>query len=89
MLKICIWSESTSICKTLLRFPQELRAKLDATRDAADLLKKQTGDCEAEKRSLQDQITALKEELDFATREKHEAIRDASRYKSSVAVVGR
>ena len=70
-------------------FFKELRAKLDATRDAADALKKQASDFEVEKRSLEDKVTALKEKLDFATREKHEAIRDASRYKSNAEVVGR
>lgn len=76
-------------CYIFLLLLQELRAKLDAARDAASSLKKQLSDSEVAKRSLENELLSLKENLDSTKREKDDAQRDAYRHKSNAEVVGR
>lgn len=68
---------------------KELRAKLEAARDAAGSLKTQLSDSEVNRRAMENQLLGLKEELDNTTRAKDDAKRDAYRYKSNAEVVGR
>ena len=68
---------------------QELRAKLEAARDANASLKKQLVEGDGNRKGLEKQVMDLKEDLDNTKRAKEDAKRDAYRYKSSAEVVGR
>lgn len=68
---------------------QDLRGKHEAAQDLVSSLKRQLAESDQERRSLEQKILQLRDEVDRLSQAQEDATRDASRFRLSVELLGR
>uniref|UniRef100_K7FZ16 Ciliary rootlet coiled-coil, rootletin n=1 Tax=Pelodiscus sinensis TaxID=13735 RepID=K7FZ16_PELSI len=67
---------------------QDVRGKYEATQELVSSLRKQLSESDAERRSLEQTILQLKDNVDRSLRARDDAVREASRFRASADLLG-